>query len=129
MLPIKIKLVNLGRVEREFREVIGEYERRLKSTVHLRISNKISPEAILLDESGEEMSSEQFLSLLMDYSKNGKEIEFAIGPPEGFSEEIKKKHRKIAVSRFSLRHELAYLILLEQIYRALLKMKGTDYEK
>ncbi len=129
MLPIKIKLVNLGRVEREFREIIGEYERRLKSMAHLRFSTKISLEAILIDESGEEMSTEQFQSLLMDYSKNGKEIEFAIGPPEGFSEEMKMKHRKISLSRLTLRHEIAYLVLLEQIYRVLLRLRGTKYEK
>ena len=129
MLPIKIKLVNLGRVEREFREIIGEYERRLKSMAHLRFSTKISPEAILIDEYGEEMSTEQFQSLLMDYSKNGKEIEFAIGPPEGFLEEMKMKHRKISLSRLTLRHEIAYLVLLEQIYRVLLRLRGTKYEK
>ena len=129
MLPVKIKIVNLGRVEREFRNVIEEYERRLKNLAHVKFGNKIPADAILLDEKGKELNSEQFYELILKNSQEGKEITFVIGPPEGFSEELKEKHKKIAVSKFTLRHEIAYIILLEQVYRVLLRIHGTKYEK
>ena len=129
MLPVKINIVNLGRVEKEFKNVIEGYEKRLKRMAHVKFSRKIPDDAILLDEEGTEMSSEEFYRLILNHSREGREITFVIGPPEGFSEDLKKKHKKIAVSKFTLRHEIAYLLLLEQIYRSLLRIKGTDYEK
>ncbi len=129
MLPVKIKIVNLGRVEREFRNVIEEYERRLKNLARVKFENKIPEDAILLDEKGKELSSEQFYELILRKSQEGKEITFVVGPPEGFSEELKERRKKIAVSKFTLRHEIAYLILLEQVYRVLLRIHGTKYEK
>ena len=129
MLPVKIKIVNLGRVEREFRSAVEEYEKRIRNIAHIKFVDKITEDAIILDESGEEMNSDDFYRLITESSKNGRGITFAIGPPEGFSEDLKGKHRKISVSKFTLRHEIAYLILLEQIYRSLLRMKGTNYEK
>ena len=128
-MPVKINIVNLGRAEREFRGIIGEYEKRLKHMAHVKFSRKIPENAILLDEKGKEMNSEEFYRLILKNSREGREITFVIGPPEGFSEDLKKKHKKITVSKFTLRHEIAYLVLLEQIYRSLLRIRGTDYEK
>ena len=54
---------------------------------------------------------------------------FIVGPPEGFSEEIKSNHRAIALSRMTLQHELALLVLMEQLYRAITINKGIPYHK
>ncbi len=131
MLPVKITVINLGKVEREYREIIGEYEKRVATLSHAKFlrGGKVSRDAILLDERGTELSSEEFYELIKKRAAEGKEIVFAVGPPEGFEEELKKGREKISLSRLTFRHELAYLILLEQIYRALLRMRGTSYEK
>ncbi len=131
MLPVRIKVVNLGDVEREYREIVRFYEDRISSLSRFRVENgdKIPAGAILLDSRGREMSSDEFYEMLRRKASNGEEIVFAVGPPEGFSEDARSAHPLFSLSRFTLRHELAYLVLLEQIYRALLRMKGTRYER
>ncbi len=129
MLPVKIEVLNLGKIGREYRGVIEEYEKRLRSMAHIRFehTSNLPPEAILLDPEGEEMSSEEFYHFLSRRAREGKKILFVVGPPEGFSD--KGNRMLLSLSKLTFRHELAYLILLEQIYRALLRMKGTRYEK
>ncbi len=129
VLPIKIELINLGKVEKEYRSVIEEYERRIArlARVRYRQDGDIPEGAVLLDPRGKEMSSEEFYEFLSKNAKNGRKMIFVIGPPEGFDD--LEGHEAISLSKLTFRHELAYLILLEQIYRALLKMKGTNYEK
>ncbi len=129
MLPVKIEVLNLGKIGREYRGVIEEYEKRLSSMAHIRFehSSNLPSEAILLDPEGEEMNSEEFYHFLSRRAREGEKILFAVGPPEGFSD--KGNHMLLSLSKLTFRHELAYLILLEQIYRALLRMKGTRYEK
>ena len=130
MVPVKIKIINLGKVEKEFRDIIGFYERRISSLAHVKFSKEKIPDgAIILDEHGEVMDSDDFLNLILNYGKNGREIVFAIGPPNGFPKELKEKHRMISLSKMTLRHEIAYLILLEQIYRAILRIRGTSYHR
>ncbi|GEM_PF-1638455 len=131
MLPVKVKLLNLGGVEKEYREVIEFYLSRIERMCRLTVmkGSRIPDEAILLDPEGEELTSDEFFNMLKHYSSQGMDITFVIGPPEGFGEEEKKGKRLISLSRLTMRHELAYLVLLEQIYRALLRMKGTKYER
>ncbi len=128
MLPVKIEVNTLGKSSREYSQIIGEYEKRISKLAHARFArgSKIPPDAILLDPQGIEMSSDEFFELIRKKSSRGEKIVFAIGPPEGFGE---VKGEKISLSRMTFQHELARLILLEQIYRALLRLKGTNYEK
>ncbi len=131
MLPVKIEICNFGKIQREYRQIVNEYEMRISNMARFRRCDgaKLPQDAILLDPRGVEMDSEEFYRLIYEYSKNGRKIVFAVGPPEGFSDENRKGHMLLSLSKLTLRHELAYLVLLEQIYRALLKMKGTNYEK
>jgi len=131
MLPVKIKLINMGKIEREYLAVIREYEKRISFLAHAKFirKGKVDNEAILLDPQGREIGSDEFYQLIKNYAASGKTLIFAVGPPQGFEENIKRKKESISLSKLTLRHELAYLILLEQIYRALLRMRGTSYEK
>ncbi len=131
MLPVKIEICNFGKIRREYRQIVNEYEMRISNMARFRRCDgaKLPQDAILLDPRGMEMDSEEFYRLIYEHSKNGRKIVFSVGPPEGFSDEDRKEHMLLSLSKLTLRHELAYLVLLEQIYRALLKMKGTNYEK
>ncbi len=133
MLPIKIEITSFGRVEREYREVISFYESRISSMARIKyrinFRGALADGTILLDEHGKMLDSEEFYRLIMNYTASGKIIRFAVGPPEGFSEEQKKGKYLISLSMLTMRHELAYLVLLEQIYRALLRFKGTTYHR
>ena len=58
------------------------------------------------------------------------DIAFFIGGPEGHSEIIKKSiKRSISLSTFTMPHEMALLVFMEQIYRAVQIKKGGIYHR
>jgi 23S rRNA (pseudouridine1915-N3)-methyltransferase len=86
---------------------------------------------ISLDERGREMKSTEFSSFLGDMlSRPVDRLTFVaggfLGIPEGILEE---SDLKLALSRLTLPHELARIVLLEQVYRALTILKGMSYHK
>lgn len=81
---------------------------------------------VILDELGEELNSFEFAKLLENHSK----ISFFIGGAYGFSQDFKNKADKIiSLSRFTLAHKIAKLILFEQIFRALSINSNHPYHK
>lgn len=82
---------------------------------------------VLLDEKGEEISSLEFARYLTNiYS--GKRIVFVIGGVYGTSEEIKQRADLcLSLSRFTFTHRMARLILIEQLYRAMMITSGRSY--
>ncbi len=129
MLPVKIEVIALGKLSKEYAPLILEYQKRISSLAHSKFFEgaKIPKDAILLDPRGKEMCSEEFYEFVKGKASRGEKITFVIGPPNGFKNN--DGYEKISLSRMTFQHDLARLILLEQIYRALLRMKGTRYEK
>lgn len=84
---------------------------------------------ICLDEHGEEWTSVALADFLRQHRDRGtKEVAFVIGGPLGLSPELlQRAHRKLALSRMTLPHELARLMLLEQLYRAFTIIQGEPY--
>lgn len=84
---------------------------------------------VLMDSRGEEYSSEQFAKLLGDYQdRNPLPLVFAIGGADGFSAEAQSAaHSMISLGKMTLAHELARVVLLEQVYRAFTILKGHPY--
>ena len=83
----------------------------------------------LLDSRGKELSSEQFAKFLEGYQdRNPLPMVFAIGGPDGFSQETRSAAQYvISLGKMTLPHELARVVLLEQIYRAFTILKGHPY--
>lgn len=84
---------------------------------------------VLLDARGKEFSSEQFAKFLGDYQdRNPVPIAFAIGGADGFSPETRAAAQQIiSLGKMTLAHELARVVLLEQVYRAFTILKGHPY--
>ena len=84
---------------------------------------------ILLDSRGQEMSSEQFAQFLGEYrDRNSLPLVFAVGQADGFSKETKSAAQHIlSLGKMTLAHELARVVLLEQIYRAFTILQGHPY--
>ena len=62
-------------------------------------------------------------------SKN-EELLFIIGPPDGLDEEVVKKcNYRLSLSSFTLPHELAFLVLMEQLFRAISIINGSKYHR
>jgi 23S rRNA (pseudouridine1915-N3)-methyltransferase len=94
-------------------------------------SGKSSPKStlVLTDSRGKEFSSEQFARFLGDYQdRNPVPLIFAIGGADGFSSEAKAAAQQtISLGKMTLPHELARVVLLEQVYRAFTILKGHPY--
>ena len=84
---------------------------------------------VLLDSRGKEFSSEQFAKFLGDYQvSNPIPLVFAIGGADGFSVPARSAAQHvISLGKMTLTHELARVVLLEQIYRAFTILKGHPY--
>jgi 23S rRNA (pseudouridine1915-N3)-methyltransferase len=84
---------------------------------------------VLMDSRGREFSSEQFAKFLGEYQdRNPLPIVFAIGGADGFRKDtISSAHHIMSLGKMTLAHELARVVLLEQIYRAFTILKGHPY--
>lgn len=95
----------------------------------LRAKSGAKATLVLMDARGSEFTSEQFAKFLGDYQdRNPLPLVFAIGGADGFSEGTKRAAQHvISLGRMTLAHELARVVVLEQIYRAFTILKGHPY--
>jgi 23S rRNA (pseudouridine1915-N3)-methyltransferase len=84
---------------------------------------------VLLDSRGKQFSSEQLAEFLRNHQdRNPHPLLFAIGGANGFSDEARKAASFVlSLSKMTLAHELARIVLLEQLYRAFSILKGHPY--
>jgi 23S rRNA (pseudouridine1915-N3)-methyltransferase len=84
---------------------------------------------VLMDSRGKQLSSGELAKFLGDYQdRNPLSLIFAVGTANGFSDEARKAaQHMISLGKMTLAHELARVILLEQIYRACTILKGHPY--
>ena len=84
---------------------------------------------VALDERGKEFTSHEFAEFLNRLLERGtREIAFVIGGAMGLDETVTQKADTVlALSRWTLTHEMARLVLLEQLYRAFTIIKGKTY--
>lgn len=98
-----------------------------------RILKSIKSDAfvILLAVEGKMLSSHQFSGEIEKWQNRGlKEAVFVIGGQDGVSPDVEKRADfSLSLSRMTLTHETARVILLEQIYRAYTIIKGFPYQK
>lgn len=79
----------------------------------------------LLSESGNQYDSISFASNI--HNHDGKKITLVIAGSLGFDKEIVDSYPSISLSSLTFTHEMARVILLEQIYRAISIERGKDY--
>jgi 23S rRNA (pseudouridine1915-N3)-methyltransferase len=86
---------------------------------------------ILLDEGGQQMTSVEVAEWIQAKQQQGcKRVAFVIGGFAGVSAEVEKRAQlKLALSRMTLTHEFARVLLTEQLYRAYTLIAGIPYHK
>ena len=98
-----------------------------------RISDALRPGSItvLLDPDGTEWSSQQLAAQVQSWEGSGiKEVAFVIGGPNGLADGFKSRaDKRWSLSRLTLTHEMARVLLLEQLYRAYTIIHGLPYQK
>jgi 23S rRNA (pseudouridine1915-N3)-methyltransferase len=98
-----------------------------------RISDALRPGSltILLDPEGAEWTSQDLAGQLKTREDNGvKEIAFVVGGPNGLAPElVARADKRWSLSRLTLTHEMARVLLMEQLYRAFTIVHGLPYQK
>jgi 23S rRNA (pseudouridine1915-N3)-methyltransferase len=93
---------------------------------------KVRPDSwlVALDERGTQVDSVELSRLVATARDAGRELVFCIGGDEGLDASVRDRAWKIvALSRMTLPHRLARLVLLEQLYRAFTLLRGEPYHK
>lgn len=83
---------------------------------------------VALDPGGKELTSEEFAAWLNLREEDARGLTFVIGGHLGLdAATLAQAQERLALSRFTLTHELSRLILLEQLYRAMTIKSGHPY--
>jgi len=86
---------------------------------------------IMLDEKGKDLSSREFADLIKNEQDAGTQtLAFAIGGPDGHGELLKSiSVRKIRFGSMTWPHQMARILLAEQLYRAITIFSGHPYHR
>ena len=89
------------------------------------------PFVILLDERGRGLTSVELAALLEDkMSKALKQITFVAGGHDGVADCVRARADMVlSLSRMTLTHEMARVVLMEQVYRAHAIIRGLKYQR
>jgi 23S rRNA (pseudouridine1915-N3)-methyltransferase len=122
----KIKLIEL---DKKISGSVMEIKKREAQLIAKNISK--NSKIILLDEIGENLSSEEFAQKIKNFQNHSvQNIYFIIGGANGVDEEIKKlAHLKIAFGKMTFPHMMIRPMLAEQLYRAFLIIENHPYHK
>ena len=151
---ITINLICVGNLKEKFwQDAAGEYAKRLSKFCKLNIIevaeqnkyeniekikevegqdiiNHLSGKCFLLEIGGKQYSSDEFASVLDKSALQASSLSFVIGGSYGTSEAVKNKIKdKLSFGKATYPHNLARIILLEQIYRAFMINGGGKYHK
>lgn len=108
----------------EIKEEKGRDIQRMRAKEDERIDRLQIP-YVLLDEKGKNLSSVEFAKFLEDCRPA---ISFVVGGAYGVSDHVKEMAReRIALSQMTLTHEMARLVLAEQLYRAFTILHKRGY--
>lgn len=127
---------------KSLRNVIEEYGVRLSSK-SIKIeehSDKLSAQdyiakiesqgdLVLLDENGVQHTSVEFSKEITKAQLKASDTHLLIGPAEGWEGIERGNYQRISLSRLTMPHELASLVLVEQVYRACEIIRGSSYHK
>jgi len=90
--------------------------------------NKERYKLVLLDSRGKQLSSEEFAEFIEREQLSAVPLLFAIGGSDGFNEEARlRAGAALSLGKMTLPHELARVVLVEQIYRAFTILKNHPY--
>jgi len=135
----------LGKTRRvELRAVLDDYVKRISRSAPVEVSEvrdgdaalkKLDADraatAVLLDAAGKGLTSEALAKWLGELRERGtRELIFVCGDADGFPEAVRERvPQKISLSAMTYSHELARVMLAEQIYRAFAILSGSPYPR
>ncbi|MGH2743191.1 MAG: 23S rRNA (pseudouridine(1915)-N(3))-methyltransferase RlmH [Thermoleophilaceae bacterium] len=123
---MRISLIAVGRLRPPYQDDVEHYRKMLAGhvkvdLVEVREDEKVPPRipdralTVLLSSEGRSLSSEEFSVWLEERRRNGRDLCFVIGGPRGLELEADER---LSLGPMTLPHQLARVVLLEQLYRA-----------
>ncbi len=89
-----------------------------------------SAQKILLDPAGKALDSVQFAKLISKAEQSGRDVVFVIGGADGLPADWRDRgDLLLSLSPLTFPHELARVVLAEQLYRALAMLRGHPYTR
>jgi 23S rRNA (pseudouridine1915-N3)-methyltransferase len=135
----------LGKTRRpEMRTVIDDYVKRISRSCPIEITEVRDTDAaikkldtdraamvVLLDAPGKNFDSSGLARWLAELRDRGtRELIFLCGDADGFPDALRQRaHQKLSLSAMTFSHELARVMLAEQLYRAFAVLSGSPYPK
>ncbi|MGB0119809.1 MAG: 23S rRNA (pseudouridine(1915)-N(3))-methyltransferase RlmH [Solirubrobacterales bacterium] len=136
---MKITVLAVGKIRPPFTEAEAHYTKMLRTKQSVEIIEVKDDESlqrriddsnhlVALDFAGPQMSSEGWAKWLDRRRHQGQKITFLIGGPAGLPEPVRKQVKeRISLGEQTLAHQLARIVLLEQIFRASKILAGENY--
>lgn len=154
---LKVEIIVVGKVKSDwlktgidhYRKLVSKYadvkvtsvkegdnahlpEDRIVAFESEKIAAKLTPRAmkIVLDEDGRRFSSREFARFLERVKLEHSELQFVVGGAYGVEQRLKASlDLSLSLSQMTFPHELALVLLLEQLYRASSISSGSKYHK
>ena len=142
---MKIRLLMLGKTRRaEMRATLDDYVKRISRSCPIEITEvrdafaalkKLDADraatVVLLDAGGKNLDSNALAKWLAEVRDRGtRELVFLCGDADGFPDDLRQRaHQKLSLSAMTFSHELARVMLAEQLYRAFGILSGSPYPK
>ena len=135
----------LGKTRRpELRTVLDDYVKRISRSCPIEVTEvrdgaaagkKLDADraatVVLLDAAGKNLDSKRsdpWLGELRD--RGSRELIFLCGDADGFPDSLRQRaHQELSLSQMTFSHELARVVLAEQLYRAFAILSGSPYPK
>lgn len=105
---------------------------KARSAEALALLKNIPSNAVIiaLDETGKELTSPAFAQHLEAWGGTGSLIVFLIGGSWGLDAAVRERaHFTLSLGKMTMPHALARIVLTEQLYRAMMILKGKEYHK
>jgi 23S rRNA (pseudouridine1915-N3)-methyltransferase len=133
---VRTIVLAVGRLRPPYADDVQHYQKLLARHTRLELTEVREDQSVdgrlperafvvLLDAGGREFESEAFARWLEDRRQSGRDLCFVVGGPRGLR--LEDCDMRLSLGRMTLPHQLARVVLLEQIYRANKILAGEPY--
>lgn len=133
---VRIVVLAVGRLRPPFTDDVQHYQKLIArharvELIELRddeqVARRLPDRAFvsLLDRGGDCYSSESFAAFLEQRRQDGRDLCFVVGGPKGL--DLDSADHRLSLGELTLPHQLARVVLLEQLYRAHKILAGEPY--
>ena len=139
---LNVRVICLGKLQEPFwQAAVGEYQKRLGGLCsEAQIQGALEREARLilpklkgavypLCIEGRQLDSPGMADLLEKAMQSPGAVSFVVGSSHGLGEQVKAAGQGISMSKMTFPHQLARVMLCEQIYRGFQILRGSPYHK